>query len=277
MKTEQEMLVEAQKKRFQQIMEYTNFGAKYNTLDEAGEDENMPQDAPADNAAPDMGGMPADGGQPAPDMGGMPADNAAPDMGGNAPMDNGMGGGVDQNAQQQTPPGFNPQEQPAGDEGGDITANDFEGGVSPEDDVVDISDLTDAQEETEDEVKEVSDKFDNVMKSIGKFEELLRANNEKIEGLQAEFEKRNPTQIEKLSMQTAKSGPFNVTPEEYWKDKEETSNYRTEDDDNGREQEQYVITQHDIDTANDWRSISKTLDESDDSIFHPTMENTMRI
>ena len=114
------------------------------------------------------------------------------------------------------------------------------------------------------------------MKALGAFEELLRANDRKIEDLKAEYEKRNPTQIEKLSMQTAKSYPFNVTPEEFWKEKEATSNYSTEDDDNGKGQGQYQITANDIAGATDWKSISDSLDD-DDFMYNQTLAKVMSL
>jgi hypothetical protein len=91
--------------------------------------------------------------------------------------------------------------------------------------------------------------------------------------LKAEFEKRNPTQVEKLSMQTAKSGPFNVKPEDYWNEKEATSNYSTEPDNNGKGQGQYVITKDDVEGTTDWKSIADSI--SDDALYHPTLKNTM--
>jgi len=276
---DEKLLIETQKKRFQQILEYTNFGAKYSTLDEDNEensqDDAMPQ--PQDTQEPPMNpGSDAMGQQ---DGGQMPADDGMgmepqQPMGGGMDM-GGAGNGQPQgNQPAQTPQGFNPQEIPSD---GDVSVNDFEGGVSEDDDVVDISDLTDAQEDTEKEIKEIGSKFNDVLKYIGKFEEMLNSNNEKIENLKSEFEKRNPTQVEKLSMQTAHSYPFSETPEEYWKKKEATSNYSTEDDENGVGQEQYTITKHDIDSANDWRSISKSLDDENNPIFHPTLKNTLGI
>ena len=169
-----------------------------------------------------------------------------------------------------TAPDFAPQ-VPQDDMMGGGTPMD--GGVQPDDDVIDISDLTDSQEETEEKVEDMDAKFSKVISSLEKFEDMIKSNDEKIEGLAAEIEKRNPTQIEKLSMQTAHSYPFNQTPEEYWANKEQTSNYRTEDDDNGKEQGQYVITKDDIDGATDWKSIADSLDEFDP--MHQTMKNTM--
>lgn len=292
------LLYEAEKKRFQQILEFTMYPGedlkRGNTIvDEADDDQAQPQDAPAPEGA-DMNSMPPmDGGmQGGPDAGAAPGGDMPP-------MDGGMGqdaggamspadGAAPQGEQGQTPEGFNPQEQPQdaqAPEGedmpqGDITPDDFNGEASGDDDVVDVTDLTDAQEETEETVKHMGAKFEKAFKYLKQWEDqikhteaLIKANNKKIDDLKAEFEKRNPTQIEKLSMQTAKSGPFSVTPEEYWDEKEATSNYSTEDDHNGVGQEQYTITKNDIDGTTDWKGIADTLD--DDTIYHPTLKNTM--
>ena len=269
-KTNQEILKEAMD-RFQQIMEYTVM--RPNFTNEAGEEQqDDPSQAPSNNSAlmdpnagvPDTGGnMPQDGGAPM----GPNAETPAPD--------GGMGQDAMQGGETQGPEGFNPQ-VPQEDMSGNIPMDDgmgADGGLQPDDDVIDVSDLTDSQEETQEDVEKLNDKFENVMKYLGKFEELIKSNDEKINDLKAEFEKRNPTQVEKLSMQTARSYPFNTTPEEYWDNKVQTSNYRTDDDNNGKEQGQYVITKNDIDGATDWKTISDSLDDFD--FMHQTMKNTM--
>lgn len=254
-----DVTLEESKKRFQQILEFTYHGRGKHVMGEAGEDQQDPNAAPTPDAA---GGAPMPGGDPM--SGGDP--NAMPPV-----------GGADAGGAPQTPQGFNPQDM-GGDAGapmpgGDLTPDDFEGGANPDDDVIDVSELTDAQEETEEEVEKFNDKFEQVFRVLGQWEELIKSNNEKIEDLKAEFEKRNPTQVEKLSMQTAKSGPFNVTPEDYWNEKEATSNYSTEPDNNGKGQGQYVITKDDVEGTTDWKSIADSI--SDDALYHPTLKNTM--
>ena len=175
------------------------------------------------------------------------------DMGGGDP--NAMGG-------EGTPEGFAPQDSMG--MGGEP--------MQPDDEVIDVDELTDSQEETEKEVAKINAKFDKVIKAIGAFEELLRSNDEKIEGLKSEFEKRNPTKIEKLHMQTAKSYPFNQTPEEYWKEKEATSNYEIIDNDD-KESGKFVITTDDVNGNENWKEISDTLD--DDLLFNQTLNKIL--
>jgi hypothetical protein len=277
-KQNQEILNEAMS-RFQQIMEYTTRRNKY--TEEAGE---QPQEDPSQ--MPPEGGAPMDGEAPGGDMGGeMPQDGGAPmDPNGGAPAPGGdMGGEMPQDGGAQGPEGFNPQVPQDGMDAGMSPMDSgapMDGSIPPEggelqpgDDVIDVSDLTDSQEETQEEVDKLDAKFDKVMKYLGQFEELIKSNDDKINDLKAEFERRNPTQVEKLSMQTANSYPFSETPEQYWDNKEKTSNYRTEDDQNGVKQGQYLITKNDVDGTVDWKGIADTLDDFD--IMHQTMKNTM--
>lgn len=273
-KRNQEILNEAMS-RFQQIMEYTTRRNKY--TEEAGEQpQDDPSQMPPEGEVPD-GGPQAQGGDMPPIDGGTPMDSntGAPapgvDMSTGAPD----GGMPQDGGEAQGPEGFNPQDtmdagmQPMADAMAD------DNGVQPGDDVIDVSDLTDSQEETQEEVDKLDAKFDKVMKYLGQFEELIKSNDDKINDLKAEFERRNPTQVEKLSMQTANSYPFSETPEQYWDNKEKTSNYRTEGDQNGVNQGQYVITKNDINGTVDWKGIADTLDDFD--IMHQTMKNTMGI
>lgn len=244
-------------------------------------EDDEPQDGGA--PAPDMGGAPA--GDPnamggAPDMGGAPegdtnAMGGAPDMGGAPEGDpNAMGGAPDGGSV--PPQGLNPEDGATapdmGDMGGQAPMDDNT--LQPDDEVIDVSELTDGQNEIQHEIEKINNKYDKVVKALGAFEELIRASNDKIDDLKGEYERRNPTQVEKLSMQTAKSYPFNVTPEEFWKEKEATTNYRTEDDDNGKEQGQYVITQNDVDGDVNWKGIADSLD-SNSLIYNQSLKNLL--
>lgn len=234
-------------KRYQQILEYTNAVGAFSVNEAGEEDPNaMPQD-------PNMGGeMPAD-------MEGMPQDPNMmqdPNMGGdpNAMQQDGQAPAQDMGTEQ-GPEGFAPQVQgeepmamPEGEE---------------EEEVIDVDELTDAQEKTEDKLDRLSSKFETLLNKIDNFESQIDASNEKMESLKAEIEKRNPTPVEKLSLRSKDSYPFNVTPGEYWKDKEQTSNYSTEDDENGANDRVYQITKDEIDNFNDYASVARTFDDYD--------------
>ncbi len=256
MKKDNNIVIEEAKKRFQTIMEYV---VSQGTVVEADEETEEPQEEMGGGMDQNMGNDPAAmGGEMDPNMGNDPAA-----MGGE--MDPNMGG----------PEGFSPQDMSLDGGMGQSTDGVTEP-MQDGDEVIDVDDLTDAQEETEAEVSKINDKFDKVLKAIGAFEELLRSNDEKIEGLKSEFEKRNPTQVEKLSMQTAKSYPFNVKPEEFWAEKEATSNYSTEDDQNGVKQGQYVITAKDIAGETNWKEIADSLDD-DDFMYNQTLNKILSL
>lgn len=219
-----------------------------------------------DNSIPQDGDAPMDGGQ---DMGG----------GEQSPMGdpNAMGGDPSQGQMDstQTPEGFNPQ-------GGDMQEPMEGEGVpnadtmQPDDEVVDITDLTDAQEDMSDDIKSVTSKFDKLLKNIGKLEAMLQSNDEKINSLATEFEKRNPTNVEKLGNQVTKSWPYGIRPEDYWADKTANSNYSTEEDNNGKGNKVYSITNADV-NDNNWNAIAKTFDDEDSFMYNQTLRNLLHI
>lgn len=266
MENNNKLVVENAMKRFQQILEYTTFGNNF--VEEADEDNQNPEaSAPEENApmAPDggMGDAPMGDMQGGPDMGGAPMGTDG-DMGGDPNMDG------DSNVS--APEGFNPQVDDNMMNGDPSMGDEMAAG--PDDDVIDITDLTDTQEEMADDLEKMDDKFVKVAKAVEALGKLIKQNDASLQDLKAEYERRNPTPVEKLSMQTAHSYPFSVTPDEYWKEKEATSNYSTEDDNNGKEQGQYVITKDDVNGDVDWKGIADTLTKKYDP-YHPTMLGSM--
>jgi hypothetical protein len=266
--------------RFQKLYEYSFYSADPYTEEVNEADEEPAPDAGAD---PMAGGDPnAAGGAPGgadPMAGGDPnaaggAPGGADPMAGGDPMN--MGG--DPNAAGDAEGGVsdpmagmeNQMDGQGADPmaGGDPMAMD---GADPmaggDEEVIDVDDLTDAQEKTYDKLGSLSKKFDKLLNVIDKFEEVIQMNDEKIDALEknikAEIEKRNPTAIEKLNLRSQNdSYPFNVSPTDYWKQKEATSNYRVGDD-MEEDGPQYKIYQADIDEVGDWRSISQTLEDDD--------------
>ncbi len=288
--TREEQLQEDVKRRFSTICGYDAKVGLNETIVLPGSVEEAGDEDP--NAQPPADGDEAQGGAPDTNAGGTDMGGGMPDpnaMGGDpnaaGGMDPAMGGdpnamGADPNAAggaPQGPEGFNPQDMGGMDPamGGDPMAMGGADTQQPGDEVVDITELTDKQDDIEDQIKEVGGKFEEVLKAIGSFEELIKSNDEKIEDLKAEIERRNPTQIEKLGNQKNLSYPFNVTPEEYWKDKEANSNYSTEDDNNGKEQGQYVITANDINGDTNWRAIADSLDDKG-FLYNQTLDKLLK-
>ena len=251
-------------KRFKMLCEYS-------FVTEEGEGEEMPNDPAMGGEAPagdPMGGDPSmNGAAPAeaPAMGNDPA------MGDEAPAgDPAMGG--------EGAPGFNPEEgagdpamgeTPSPDAGMDPMAggDPAMGDMQPGDEVIDVEELTNSQEETEEKVEDISASmeqgFDKLLQVVSRLDKMIDNNTANMEQIRQEIEKRNPTAMEKLNMRAANdSYPFNISPNDYWKEKEATSNYRI-----GGEEEpdavQYTITQGDIDNITDFSRISKDLSDSD--------------
>lgn len=270
-----DLIVEEAMKRFQQITEYVVSQGSRQVL-EADDETEEPQGEIGAGDPNAMGGNSNDiGGEPN-TMGGDPnamGEGDPNEMGGDQNMTNGdpnaIGAG-DPNAigGEGTPEGFAPQDTM----GGDTNSMGAEP-MQPDDEVIDVDELTDSQEETEKEVAKINSKFDKVIKAIGAFEELLRSNDEKIDNLRDEFEKRNPSKIEKLQMQTANSYPFNQRPEDYWKEKEATSNYQVVDDDLEEDKDKFIITTNDVAGNENWNEIADTLD--DDILFNQTLNKIL--
>ena len=241
------------------------------TLEEEGEDDTQ-QDPNADMGGgdPNMGGdpnaMPQDpnmGGGQDPNMGGDP--NA--DMGGGDPN---MGG--DPNAMPQDPNmGGDPNAMPQDPNmGGEMPPMDDMGGE--DETVIDVDDITNAQEKMNSKVNvvgkglgEVDDKIESLLQSLSKMEAMINNNNQEIAKFKAEFEKRNPTQTEKLNLRSLDSYPFNVNPKDYWAQKsvDPNSNYSGYSNNEEPTTKEYVITNSDVDDFSE-REMQDSFDIDDD-------------
>ena len=266
-------------KRIQKINEYTFYDS---TMVEDDQDPNAMGGDPNAMGGNPNGGMPPMGADPNamgddPNMmGGDPNGGMAPmddpnmmgadPNGGMPPMDdpNAMGG--DPNAMGADPNGgMAPMDDPnmmGGEE--DIEDIDMET-EQPGDEVVDVDELTQSQEATEFKVDNVDDKLNKVLKIISKFNDAIEANDQKIEDLKKEFQKRNPTAEETLNLRSLASYPFSERPDEYWKKQQQDHpNYNVISDNDvstADEQKEFEIRKGDIDNFNE-REVMKSLGES---------------
>lgn len=184
-----------------------------------------------------MGGDPnamPQGGAPNP---GDPMAGGDP-MGGMPPMDDPMAGGA-----------------PMGDEEEMVETE--------EDEVIDVDDITNAQEKTSARVnkvgrnlEKVDGKIQNILTMIQSLQSMIDGNNAKIAEFQKEFEKRNPTPVEQMNLRSLDSFPFNENPKNYW-EKKGTQPYvsgnRYEAYANNDEpvaKKEYVITNKDVEDFN---------------------------
>ena len=244
-----------------QFMRLCNEGYISTSLEEAGDEEAPDNNTPQDDS---QGMPPMDGQEPQGPNGGMPpADPNQPPMdGGNGdmpPMDdpnNGM------------PPAGAPADMPPMDGSGD---NDEE---EPED-VLDVDDLTDAQEKLNkkqnmlgQDLGQLDGRIESLLAAVENMKDIINHNNKEITGLRAELEKRVPTQKERLDMRSAKGYPYNISPEDYWKEKEKEGVYIASE-----QKPDYTITADKVNNYND-AEIEKSFD--DDNQLRQTMKDIFR-
>ncbi len=215
--------------------------------------------------------------------------NAAPDA-------QNQGGGMNGQTNQQMPPEGAEMPQngdmgsmPAADGGqqdmsmGDMSMNDGqEGGdmgdmdvpqveddgieteeMEPDDEVIDVDELTQSQEATEYKIDGVDDRLAKIYDVVRKFSEKLDTQEQSIIDLKAEFEKRNPTPEEKLNIRSQSTYPYCETPKGYWAEKTKENPYYNVMYDNdvstADEQDKFEIKKNDISGLN-MREISDSLD-----------------
>ena len=256
-------------------------------IEEAGEDIQDPNAMGGDPNA--MGGMPADGGMPQDPnaMGGAdPMGGGDPNaMGGQDPM----AGGADPNAMGEDPMDSgadqNAQDPMADSMGGDMGADPMEDqmGEEPADDgdTIDIDGLTKAEDKLNvkqnhigRDLSKVDNRISTLIDTINNLLTKVDSNNSEIESLKAEFEKRNPTQTEKLNLRSLDSYPFNVKPNEYWADKAKQGGYEAYADNDEPTTKEYVITNDDVDNPSD--DIANTFFKIDDDDIQ-TLEKMFNI
>ena len=227
----------------------------YKPIEEDGNDED------ANGGDAPMGGADAMDGQDP--MGGSPDDNANP-VGGSP--DNGadpMGGVPDSSSMDMGTGPMDSMPEPSPMDMGSDEGDD--------EDVIDVDDLTKAQEKTNDKVNSVGRDLGTVDKRIEKLlgalesmQNTIDKNNAQIEDLKNEFQKRNPTQTEKLNLRSLDSYPFSIRPTDYWAEKNANSNYDAYSDNNKPTTQEYTITNDDVDYVDD--DIAKTFSIPDDDI-----------
>lgn len=256
--------------RLQQLFEYSFYGG--GAMYEDGQDPNGQQQPPQQEQPPQQGmpdmnsaapGQPVGGDMQDPNMG-MPQQD--PGMDGSMPQ-----GGDPMGGAQGTMGGGMPEDTPVEEEvpmDGDTEEPIEDDGAAPEpmqpdDEVIDVDELTNAQETTEYKIDGVNDKLSTLMDVMTKYAEALQLSNDKIDSLKAEIEKRNPTEEERLNIRSQSSSPFTEDPKDFWeKKKNERPNYNVIFDNDvpaNEEDKEYVIKRKDIDGEND-RSIYDSLD-----------------
>ena len=259
-------------KRMRQINEYVITNGSTFEADDMQQDPNAanPNAAPAQDPnmqapagdpnvtpAPDMNADPNAAAPADPNMGGEP--NAAPDP--NADPNGGM-------APAEPDPTIGAEAPDMGEDGEPVEDVDMEGDeaetAGPDDEVLDVDDLTNSQEAAEYKIDGVDDKLSKLLTIASKFAKAIEDNDNKINDLKAEVEKRNPTDIERINIRSQNSQPFSVNPGEYWDGvRAKNPNYQVLSDNEvspNEEDKVYTITDDDIKDFNT-REVEKSFSD----------------
>lgn len=251
------------KQSLKNLYEYTFITAPQ--INEDGEEENTPdnQQQSTDPQA-GMGQQPMDNSQgmdmqqPQGDntMGGDPNMNSNGE--GGADMGTDMSGAMDnQNNMGEEDPNMEDFDEPQTED--DVETEEMEA----DDEVIDVDDLTQSQEATEYKIDGVDDRLAKIYALAQKFANQLEKNEESINALKTEFEKRNPTEEERLNIRSQSSYPYSETPKGYWAEKmKENPHYNVMYDNEvapSEEEKKFEIKKSDIDGLN-MKEIADSLD-----------------
>lgn len=247
-------LLKEELKRFRMISEYSFFQEESNPdnlilgteLEEADED---PSDEATDDSktAQDTGEESADKEQSSDDENLFDSDEEDSEE---SPEDT-----SDEEAPEESPEDMGDEEAP------EESPEDMGAEEPDEDEVeVDVTQLVKSGEETKAAAGSANQKTDELLSKFSELEQKLARMGkitDKIEALEKEIIKRNPTPVEKLEMRSMDSFPYNIKLTDYWKD---VDGYET-----GNEKDkpkEYVLTRDDIDSYTD-TSIKDTFNVPD--------------
>lgn len=125
---------------------------------------------------------------------------------------------------------------------------------------LDVTQLVQGTDEAKASADAATNKMEDLLIKFGEMQSQL-ANMEniskKIDNLETQIEKRNPTPVEKLEMRSFDSYPYNLKLTDYWSEKEGAYNML----DKGNEEEEYTLTQNDIDSEYNEPQIKSSFDE----------------
>lgn len=249
-------------RRLQMLSEYS-FITKPN-LSEDGDDPQTSEQVPGgDNGGQQSGGNNGDTQQPQGNGG-----NDVPEM--PEKPDSNDGGGQQPAGGNDAPPmadGGGDESAVEGDsEGGEEPIEDVEmepapeedeedgDGTGPDDEIIDVDDLTNAQEAAEAKIDGVDEKLTTLIAVMNKAKSAIDASNAKIAQLQKEIEERNPTEQEKLNLRSQANAPYSQSPRQYWEEKaKEDPRYDVmfnNDVPTDKEQEEFVLRKSDLKGVN---------------------------
>jgi outer membrane murein-binding lipoprotein Lpp len=269
-------------KRFSQINSYNPANPPENlreysfwtgsNIDEAGDEMGAEDPAAADpnaaGGAPPQGGggqTPTDG-APASDLpqDGTPA--ADPNAAGGAPPAPGADAGMGD-------PNADPNAGDPGLEGGDMEVEDIPMDDGGEDIEVDVTELTDKQDETATQIQQLNAKFDQldkfgekILQAVDRIIKKSEEEEAEIANVKDEIIKRAPTNTEAMRIRSASGGPYTEPVADYWeKTAHDHPQYQVAMDnetDVNNDDEEYVLTNDDVNTFND-SEVYKSFNDDD--------------
>jgi hypothetical protein len=115
------------------------------------------------------------------------------------------------------------------------------------------------------QVAQLVAKFDSLKASL----DNMNVISNKIDSLEKEIERRNPTEVEKLEMRSFNSYPYNLKLTDYWADKKgayDVMNVNNDDDETETEPEELVLTTNDIESDYNPNEIKNSFDYDEEEV-----------
>lgn len=127
---------------------------------------------------------------------------------------------------------------------------------------LDVTELVRGSEAAKESADAANEKIAQLMDMVNKLETQLSGMNtitNKIDDLEKEIERRNPTPVEKLEMRSLDSFPYNIKLSDFWAEKGERYDTGSEE----KQPEEYVLTQQDVDNDYIESDIEDSFDADD--------------
>jgi len=125
---------------------------------------------------------------------------------------------------------------------------------------LDVTELVKGSEAAKQSADAANSKIEQLMSMVDKLENQLTSMSKisnKIENLEKEIERRNPTPKEKLEMRSLDSYPYSVKLSDFWSEKGDRYDTGTEP----KKPEEYVLTQKDVDDDYSESNIEDSFDD----------------
>jgi hypothetical protein len=122
---------------------------------------------------------------------------------------------------------------------------------------VDVTSLVKGSQEAKDSADAANKKSEELLQKLTNLEARVASMsklNDKIDGLEREFIKRNPTPVEKLEMRSLSSAPFNQKLGDYWSEKEGAYDVMNTE----KKPKEYILTKDDVNVGYNDATIQKS-------------------